>query len=130
VPLKLEYFPEAFEERGLVLIYGCDVAAVNSLRSAFRALNFDSEGVSIHELAVVEPVNGCMLTAGIAHRGRGIRRTGPQSLHWVLAEPEWEDVDGLLEPFARRDEAVDGVFFQHLNPYPGCEVIFSSARQW
>ena len=64
--MKLEYFYDAFEGRGLLLLYGDSTAEVESLRAAVRKLTVAGTNIALHDLDFIEPVGGCQLTAASA----------------------------------------------------------------
>ena len=127
--MKLEYFKDACEGRGLLLLYGGSPADLECLRAAVRKLMIAGTTVQLHKLQFVETVSNCGLTAGSIPRGGGVRRLSPSTFCWELSPSEWKLVDGLLEPFCSA-AAETGVRFQYLNHHPGIEVIYSTRREW
>jgi len=128
--VRLEYFHDACEGRGLLLLYGDNFRDVENLRGAVRDLTVTDAIIQLHDLEFVEPVANCQLTATSASRGHGVRRVSANAFRWTLSPSEWEDTDAMLEPFCNASAAQAGVSFQYLNPHAGPEVIYSTSRAW
>jgi hypothetical protein len=129
--MRLEYFGDAFEGRGLLLLYGDSVREAKALRVALRPLLAGETSVNIHELPFVEPIRGCRVTAESAATAASVLASPKgHGFRWVLTPPEWEDTDTMLEPFCNATAEHAGCRFQYLNPHEGPEVIYSTERAW
>lgn len=128
--MKLEYFHDACDGRGLLLLYGGRPSEVHSLRAIVRGLKVTGTTSRLHELDFVEAVARCQLVATSELRGEGVRRASGDAFRWSLSPSEWEDTHGLLEPFCSATAPEAGPHFQYLNRHEGPQVIYSTARAW
>jgi len=118
--MKLEYFSDALEGRGLLLLYGDSPREVKSLREALRELVTARTSIPLHELPFIESVGSCHLTAESVLKGHGVLRSSTGlGFRWGLSPSEWEDTDAMLEPFCNATAAQAAVHFQYLNPHKG-----------
>ncbi len=129
--MNLELFDARPEGRAIVLLYGGSCDEVSRLRLALRTL---AEGVSprlaLHELPFVRAVNGCQLTALVTPTDVGARQHPSGAFELALDPEGWLQAEELLEPFERAHERPHVTHFQHLNPKPGLEVLYSTHRAW
>jgi hypothetical protein len=129
--LKLEFFADAFEGSGLLLLYSGSPSEVERLRGTLSELAVPGTSVRVHALDFVDAVNSCELTFYAAKRGSGVyARTGVPRFELELAPSEWDRVSGLLESFCNPELEATGARFQYLHEYDGVEVIYSTDRQW
>lgn len=129
--MKLEFFDDAFDGDGLLLLHSGSVSEVERLRAHVRALAIPGRPVLVHTLDFVDAVDSCELTFATARSSRGVQRAreGPRfELH--LSPSGWGLVADLLDPFcAPEPEADDGTRFQYLHD-GGIRLIYSTTRQW
>lgn len=78
--MKLEYFADALEERGLLLLYGGNPGEVASLRAALQRLTTEGASIAIHDLPFMEAVADSKLTAVSVHQGSGVQRSSDAHL--------------------------------------------------
>ena len=129
--MKLEYFDDAFDGSGLLLLYSGGPREVEQLRAAVRRLVVADTSLALHELDFIEPVANCEVTASSDVRGRGVRAVAPPTKFvWSLPPSDWESVAGLLEPFCDASRPESGTSFQYLHDHVGTEVIYSTTRGW
>jgi hypothetical protein len=129
--MKLEYFADAFDGAGVLLLYESSAAEVGRLRVALRTLSDVGSSISLHELEFIEPVNGCEVIARSDSVGGGLRSAPDQpAFRWVLSPKEWEHVTDLLEPFCMATAEDVAGRFQYLHEHSGPEVIYSTVRGW
>ncbi len=129
--MNLEFFDDLPEGRAIVLLYGGSCDEVSRLRLALRPL---AEGVSprlaLHELPFVHAVGGCELTALVTPTDEGARQHPSGAFELALDPEGWLQAEELLAPFERAPARPDVTHFQHLNPKPGLEVLYSTHRGW
>jgi hypothetical protein len=96
----LEYFDDAFEGDGLLMLYSGSPREVASLRESLRELLTPGARVSLGDLDFVHPVDRCELTVSTDPRGRGVRRapSDPPRFFWSMSPSDWERVVDLLDP--------------------------------
>ena len=129
--MKLEYFDDAFDGNGLLLLYFGSPPDVARLRATVRTLFMPGVSVQLHDLDFIEAVDACKVTASSVATVAGVHTLGPQTFVWSLSPSDWERVDDLLEPFCHPlpGGAATG-HFQYLHEHGGPEVIYSTTRGW
>jgi hypothetical protein len=129
--MKLEFFADAFEGAGLLLLYSGNPSEVDRLRGQVSRLGVLGTNVHLNTLDYVEAVDSCVLTLSSAKLGRGVlAQGGTRCFELRLAPSEWDRVTGLLEPFCKPEPDAERVRFQYLHDHGGIEVIYSTSRQW
>ena len=131
--MKLEYFDDAFDGNGLLLLHSGSPGEVSRLRATLQKLLVAGASVSLHDLDFVEAVESCEVTAFSAANGRGVRPLAEESLafEWSLSPANWERAADLLEPFCHAlPTGGAGAHFQYLHEFGGTEVIYSTAKEW
>ncbi|MGO8764774.1 MAG: hypothetical protein ACLQSR_06525 [Limisphaerales bacterium] len=124
--MDIEYFPD--EE--VVLIYGHEPEIVAHFREQVAALAAERIQIfPVHEVPGFHSVDGCRLFASRANLDFGTRRTRkPKTFECRLRPITWDNLEGLLEPFA------DGRYFaaghQFLDSHGEVELIISASRCW
>lgn len=128
--MTLEFFEDGGERAPLLLLYGGSREEVGHLRTVFRSLAQGlGQRVALHDLPFVRSVDSCALVAISSKIEAGVMATRtPGAFEWILPPSGWDNVEGLLEAFCGAGESSAG--FQHLNPWPGAEVIYSMGRSW
>jgi len=128
--MKLEFFADAFEGAGLLLLYSGSPSEVERLREHVHTLATPGSRVRVDALEFIDAGGSCELTFSAAERGCGVRASsGARRFDLELHPEDWECVGDLLEPFCH-PEPDEGVRFQYLHPHGGIEVIYSTDRQW
>jgi len=129
--MKLEYFGDALDGDGVLLLYEGSAAEVGRLRVALRAFCVVGQNIALHALEFIDAVNGCEVIAQSAATGSGLRAVPDQPrFHWVLSPSEWEQAAARLGPFC--EATTDGASgrFQYLHDHGGPQVIYSMVRGW
>jgi hypothetical protein len=125
--MKLEHLSDGSPECPLIRLHAFVPAEVRQLLAALQELaSGAARQVELHGLPFIEAVAGCQLTLRVADWDQGMLRDAESAFHCALTRGGWEDVAGLLEPFA---EGVDG--YQWLSP-AGSEVgwLISVCGEW
>jgi hypothetical protein len=126
--MKLEYLADGSPDCPLIRLYDFTSAEAEQLHAAIIGLAAGSaERVEIHRLPFVEAVGGCRLTLiRRAWDQAVLRRNGPAEFECGFTAGTWDNVAGLVEPFA---ESQGG--FQWLAGVPGeAALLLSSSGQW
>ena len=129
--MKLEFFADAFEGTGLLLLYSGSPSEVERLRGQVSQLVTPGSNIRVHALDFIDAPSSCELTVSSAKPGRGVQApSGAPRFELQLDPLEWERVGDLLEPFSHPKPDANGARFQYLHEHGGIEVIYSTARQW
>ncbi len=124
--MRLQFISEGSQDSPLILITCNRPQAVAALAAALRRTS--SGPVELHRLPGVDAADGLSFVAHANPRDLGVRRGAGGGLDWLLSESGWEEVAGLLEPFAEPNRTADG--FQLLNRHGGPKVIISTNGRW
>lgn len=129
--MKLEFFDDAFEGAGLLLLYSGTSSEVERLREQVSKLVTPGSSIRVDALDFIHALGSCELSFSTTPRGRGVQasRAVPR-FELQLSSSEWERVGGLLEPFCNTQAGAKGARFQYLHDHGGIEVIYSTVRQW
>ena len=128
--MKLEYLADGSPDCPLIRLYDFIPAEAGQLLTAMIALaTGTAERVDVHELPFVEPVGECRLALVRRSRDQAITRgPGPREFQCGFTAGTWDNIAGLLEPFAE-----DAGGCQWLAGIPG-ETAFllsaSASGQW
>ena len=129
--MKLEFFDDAFDGAGLLLLHSGSAYEVERLRMHVRELSIPGRPVLVHKLDFIDAVDSCELTFATARSSRGVQRAregGRFELH--LSPSDWGLMADLLDPFcAPEGEADDATRFQYLHD-GGTRLIYSTTRHW
>ena len=129
--MKLEFFADAFEGAGLLLLYSGSPSEVQLLREQVNKLVTPGSCIQVHALDFIDALGSCELTFSTAKRSRGVRASrGAPRFELQLDSSDWERVDDLLEPFCHPEPSAERARFQYLHEHGGIEVIYATARQW
>jgi hypothetical protein len=129
--MKLEFFADAFEGAGLLLLYSGSPSEVERLRGQVSTLVTAGSSIRVHALDFIDALGSCELTFSSAKPGRGVQASsGAPRFELQLDSSEWERIGDLLEPFCHPEPDAKGARFQYLHEHGGVEVIYSTARQW
>ena len=125
--MKLEYLSDGSPECPLLRLYDFTKQDAEALRLAVLELASETaERIEIHRLPFVRPVGACRLALILQSWDQAIVRVGPLAFECGLTGATWEDVQGLIEPFA---ETVHG--FQWLTGIPGeLPLLLSASGNW
>lgn len=129
--MKIEYFDASDQDSAVILIYGSDTEAVETLMAAVHTLSQGSqERVAVHQLPGFEGVDGCELFFAATRSDRGVCLTAPPlSFECGIRPLWWGNVLGLLGPFR-------GQFASHGHQYldygwsSDVQLIISTDRSW
>jgi hypothetical protein len=126
--MKLDYLADGSPDCPLIRLYDFTPAEAEQLRNALADLAAGNAGrVDVHRLPFVESVGGCRLTLVTqAWDGAVVRRGGPAEFECGFRPGTWDNVTGLVEPFAM---GADG--YQWLAGTPGeAEILLSADGRW
>lgn len=129
--MKIEYFDASDQDSAVILIYGNETKAVETLIAAVHALSQGSQDrVAVHQFPGFEGVDGCELFFAATRSDRGVWLTAlPLSFECGIRPLWWENVLGLLEPFR-------GPLTSHGHQYldygwsSDVQLIISTNRSW
>jgi hypothetical protein len=125
--MKLEYLAGA-GDHPLIRLYDFTPAQAVRLQAALLELaSGAAERVEVHRLAWVARVGGCRLTLFRQTWDQAIvQRAEPADFECGFTAATWDNVAGLLEPFAQ-----GAVGFQWLAGMPGeAALLLSVTGQW
>ncbi|MGD9644920.1 MAG: hypothetical protein AB7U73_04355 [Pirellulales bacterium] len=127
VCMKLDCITDDSCSRRVIRLYGFDASQAAELHSAVLSL---AEGVNtrveLHELPWVFAARQCRLNLVIGSWDAGVLQLGDGSYQCQLTPGTWDNVAGLIEPFAG-----GATGFQWLVDVPGEAAILLSANgQW
>ena len=83
--------------------------------------------LAVHELPFAESVSGCSLTLCCDSRDRGFNQSGPAEFTCRLTVETWDNVRGLMEPFA---VGVMGFQWLDSNHHDDVRWLISVDGQW
>lgn len=126
--MRLEYLTGAAGRESLVRLSHFTPTEAAELHSAALGLvQGTATMVAVHDLPSVQAVDGCRLALRVGAWDQGLTRISPCVFHFVLQQDRWEDIAGLIEPFAR--EALTG--FQWLTTAADeLPLLFSPTGDW
>ncbi len=85
-----------------------------------------AERVAVHELPWVAAVGGCELVFCLRVWDQAVVRLGPAAFACGFTTGTWDNVAGLVEPFA-----ADGRGYQWLAGVPGeASLLLSASGEW
>jgi hypothetical protein len=124
----LEYLDHGSLECPLIRLFAFTPAEASRLGAAVAGLAAGTvERVAVHDLPGVEPVGGCELVFAVRGRDQAIVRVGPTAFECRFTAGTWDNVAGLIEPFA-----ASAVGHQWLAGAAGGEasLLLSASGQW
>jgi hypothetical protein len=122
--MRLEHLPDGSPDCPLIRLYDFTPAEARQLLATVAALaSGTARRVEVHRLPFVEAVADCRLTLTVDPRDRAVCRRGPAGFECGFTPDTWDNVGGLIEPFA---EGAAG--FQWLAGPPGEAALLLSAR--
>jgi hypothetical protein len=128
--MKLEFFADAFEGAGLLLLHSGSLPEVERLREQVNKLVTPGSSIQVHALDFIDALGSCELRFSTVRRSRGVLASRGAPFELQLDSSDWERVGDLLEPFCHPEPDAKGARFQYLHEHGGIEVIYSTARQW
>jgi hypothetical protein len=125
--MKLEYLAAGSPDCPLIRLYDFTPAQAGQLHAAVTALaNGATERIELDRLPFVESVGSCRLAMVRGTRDQCVQCTAAQTFVCRLTAAAWENVAGLIEPFAK---GAGG--FQWLAATPGeVALALSVSGQW
>jgi hypothetical protein len=124
--MRLDFLPEGSPDCPLVRLSGFDPAEAGQLHEVLAGLaSGEIDRVDVHELPFIEPIGGCRLVLSVDWWDRGIiRGDSPEDLACGLTAEAWDDIAGLVEPFAK-----GAIGFQWLTRQ-GASWLISAGGDW
>lgn len=102
--MKLQFLEAGSPGCPLIRLYDFNRAEAKSLRKLMKSLCDGSrESVSLSEEPWIESVKGCRLTLRLGNGGQGARQSGASTFDCVLTVANWDNVEGLLDPFCESE---------------------------
>ncbi len=125
--MKLEYLADGSPECPLLRLSDFTTAKAEKLLAAVSGLaSGEDERIEVHRLPFVESVGECRLVLVRRSWDQAVVRVGPLVFECGFTAGTWDNVAGLVEPFAE-----DASGFQWLADSPGDTVVLLSATgQW
>ncbi len=125
--MKLEYLPDGSPDCPLIRLFGFTSGEVAQLRAFVADLAQGRvESVAVHELPFVESIGGCQLVLRVWPRDQSVLRVGePAMFECRLTRITWDNVEGLMEPFAHGTQG-----YQWLAEHGDASLLISASGQW
>ncbi len=126
--MKLEFLDSGSPDCPLLRLYGFSAEAAKRLFEAMAQLaDGAADNIAVHGMPGVEAIGGCRLVLLARPWDQGIVRVaGPCNFECGFTRESWDNIAGLVEPFAR---GVAG--FQWLAGTPGeARLLLSSDGNW
>lgn len=125
--MKLEFLEAGSPDCPLIRLYDFSRAEAQNLRELVKSLrNGSNNSVSLSEEPWIESVKGCHLTLRLGEQNQGIRQSGPSTFDWVLTITNWDNVEGLLNPFCEAEPTG----FQWLSSEGKISLLLSRDGRW
>jgi hypothetical protein len=101
--VRLDFLETGSPDCPLIRIYGNNPGVCQRLIQAMRQLaDGNSDEFSVGDILGVQPAESCVVIAKVGKWDSGVARVGRSVFHWVLTKGSWENVGGLMQPFAER----------------------------
>lgn len=125
--MKLEYLSSSSADTPLIRLFHFDKAEASQLQSIFASLaTRPCDVIDLTELPFIEPVHDCRLSLTVGDRDLGVEKIQePATFVWSLTPESWDNVAGLVEPFA----STNSTGFQWLNEQ-GVALVLSVDGGW
>jgi hypothetical protein len=125
--MRLEYLPDGSPDCPLIRLFDFTPADAARLRAAIADLACGrAERVAIHDLPGVVPVGGCELVLLRRSWDQAVVRVGPSAFECRFTAGTWDNVAGLVEPFAAGCTG-----YQWVAGSPGeASLLLSDSGQW
>jgi hypothetical protein len=126
--MRLEFIPFGASDCPLVRLYRFNSIEAGMLMNHMSAL---SDGTTttmcLNKQSYIDSVNDCILILVAGGRNRGIEQVGqPATFQCTLTTNSWDNIAGLIEPFARAERAG----FQWLDRTSEISLLLSSEGAW
>jgi hypothetical protein len=123
----LEYLPEGSPDCPLLRLFAFTSAEAGALKSAVADMaKRRAEPIAVHEMPGVFAVNGCKLVLRVQERDGAVVQTGLMAFECGFTAGTWDNVAGLLEPFANESSG-----YQWLAGTPGeARLLISANGEW
>jgi hypothetical protein len=125
--VRLDYLAEGSPDCPLIRLSDFSASEASVLASAITLLaSGQAEAVAVHELPGVVAVDGCELILRRRNWEQAVLRTGPLSFECGFTLDTWDNMAGLVEPFAAGARG-----FQWLAGVPGeASLLLTSSGAW
>lgn len=126
--MRLDYLAAESSDWRVLRIYDFTPTEANELHRAIAALASGAAGrIEVDRMPFVEPAGGCRLALVNRPWDQGVvRRGGPTEFECGFTPRTWDEVAGLVEPFA-----LGTVGFQWLAGTPGeAPLLLSTCGAW
>jgi hypothetical protein len=125
--MRLEYLPDGSPDCPLIRLFDFSEHEAARLGAAVADLAAGrAECVTVHELPGVLAVGGCELVLRVWRWDQAVLRVGPMAFVCGFTADTWDNVAGLIEPFAAGSGG-----FQWLADVPGeASLLLTASGQW
>jgi hypothetical protein len=125
--MRLEYLPDGSPDCPLIRLFDFTPAEAARLGTAVTDLAAGRvEQVAVHDLLGVVPLGGCKLVLRRRSWDQALVRVGPCAFECGFTAGAWDNVAGLVEPFAAGNSG-----FQWLAGIPGeAALLLSVGGGW
>lgn len=125
--MQLDYLPDGSPDCPLIRLFDFSPAEVARLGAAIADLaSGRAERVAVHDLPGVVPVRACKLVLLRRPWDQAVARVGPSAFECGFTAATWDNVAGLVEPFA-----AGGRGHQWLAGSPGeASLLLSDCGRW
>lgn len=128
--MKIEYLPDGGDLTPLVLLYGRDWEACQTLAEGFQHLaDGKVRQVLVHAVPGFEALGGVTLTARVGDKDIGVNPAGEHAFECVLSKAGWKRVAEALQPFCR-PQSEDSDAHQALDRSGKVSLVVATARGW
>jgi hypothetical protein len=125
--MKLDFLAAGSLDCPLLRLYEFTPGEADQLRGALKRLaSGEVAEVLVHALQGVEAIGGCRLALRLGQQDQAVRRTGPASFACAFTAGTWDNIAGLVEPFAHGSSG-----FHWLAGVPGeAALLLSASGEW
>ncbi len=125
--MRLEHLPSGPPDGPLIRLFDFTPDEAARLGAAIAGLAAGrAERVALHKLPGVVPIGGCQLMLCRRSWDQAVVRVGPSSFECGFTAGTWDNVAGLVEPFAE-----GGSGYQWLARMPGeAALLLSASGGW
>ena len=129
--MRLEYLPDGSPDCPLIRLFDFRPDEAGRLGAAVADLAAGrTDRVAVHELPDVTAVDGCELVLRAGPRYGAVVQPGPAAFDCCSTAATWDNVAGLIEPFAEGRGGYQWRY-QWLLDLPGeVRVLLASSGQW
>jgi hypothetical protein len=125
--MRLQYLPEGSSDCPLIRLFDFTPDEARQLALAVADLAAEQiDKIALHEFSYVKAVDECELVLRLRNWDQAVRRIGPRIFECGFTASTWDNVSGLIEPFASGTEG-----FQWLAGVPGeAALLLTVSGQW